>query len=400
LRFDGNGSLTGRYLHGEAVDQIFAEEVGGQTRWTLTDHLGSVRDVVSDTGVTLGRITYDSFGQVTNTTGIVDTLFRYTARPSLASTGLYDYRARAYDPRIGQFLSEDPIAFTANDPNLRRYVGNEPTRYTDPSGLKQSFPMVGRPETGVNGHQIAGTLGAATAGVTGCSPGALAGAMSVLAAQEMLARMLEAMLLRAMEFLRRKGLDGHDAASRAEFYRLYALLTRRVTGWYPGEGSGDVRSAMPWEDPVTGAAIAGGLLRPDGALMQLLWRRVFGGPRENCAPVKPGVSPIRGVSPENYPTVRDVLNGKRPHSDLAALPEAERRAAIDFYRTVEETGVASNPDPVRRQVQVAFNQARADFLERGGTAPGNFNDWVLRSYPATWVRDNLPQVWRAFLEGR
>jgi RHS repeat-associated protein len=130
--------LTGRYLHGEAVDQIFAEEVNGQTRWTLTDHLGSVRDVVSDTGVTLGRITYDSFGLVANTTGIVDTLFRYTARPGLATTGFYDYRARVYDPRIGQFLSEDPIGFTAGDPNLRRYVGNEPTRYTDPSGLERA----------------------------------------------------------------------------------------------------------------------------------------------------------------------------------------------------------------------------------------------------------------------
>jgi RHS repeat-associated protein len=129
--------LTGRYLHGDAVDQIFAEEVGGQTRWTLTDHLGSVRDVLSDTGVTLGRITYDSFGQVTNTTGIVDTLFRYTGRPGLASTGLYDYRARVYDPPIGQFLSEDPIGFAGGDWNTRRYVKNEPTRYTDPSGLKQ-----------------------------------------------------------------------------------------------------------------------------------------------------------------------------------------------------------------------------------------------------------------------
>jgi hypothetical protein len=84
--------------------------------------------------------------------------------------------------------------------------------------------------------------------------------------------MLEAMLLRAMEFLRRKGLDGNDAVSRAEFYRLYALLTRRVTGWYPGEGSGAVRSAMPWEDPVVGVAVAGGLLRPGSALWQLLWR--------------------------------------------------------------------------------------------------------------------------------
>jgi hypothetical protein len=58
----------------------------------------------------------------------------------MATTGFYDYRARVYDPRLGQFASEDPIGFTANDPNLRRYVGNEPTRYTDPSGLAQDRP--------------------------------------------------------------------------------------------------------------------------------------------------------------------------------------------------------------------------------------------------------------------
>ena len=40
-----------------------------------------------------------------------------------------------YDPRTGQFLSEDPLGFESGDPNLRRYVGNSPTNYTDPAGL-------------------------------------------------------------------------------------------------------------------------------------------------------------------------------------------------------------------------------------------------------------------------
>src|SRR5687768_15308569 len=41
-----------------------------------------------------------------------------------------------YDPTIGQFLSEDPITFAALDWNLRRYVGNSPTNFTDPTGLE------------------------------------------------------------------------------------------------------------------------------------------------------------------------------------------------------------------------------------------------------------------------
>ena len=42
----------------------------------------------------------------------------------------------SYDPTIGRFISEDPIAFDGGDANLLRYVGNGPTNFTDPSGLQ------------------------------------------------------------------------------------------------------------------------------------------------------------------------------------------------------------------------------------------------------------------------
>jgi hypothetical protein len=41
----------------------------------------------------------------------------------------------SFDPSIGRWVSEDPIGFTAADPNLYRYNGNNPTNATDPSGL-------------------------------------------------------------------------------------------------------------------------------------------------------------------------------------------------------------------------------------------------------------------------
>lgn len=40
-----------------------------------------------------------------------------------------------FDPRIGRWLSEDPIGFRAGDPNLYRYAGNAFPNRTDPSGL-------------------------------------------------------------------------------------------------------------------------------------------------------------------------------------------------------------------------------------------------------------------------
>lgn len=36
-------------------------------------------------------------------------------------------------------MSEDPIGFRAKDPNFYRYVGNNPVKYTDPTGTELSF---------------------------------------------------------------------------------------------------------------------------------------------------------------------------------------------------------------------------------------------------------------------
>jgi hypothetical protein len=44
------------------------------------------------------------------------------------------YRARYYDPKIGRFISEDPIGFEGEDINLYRYVYNIPVVFLDPSG--------------------------------------------------------------------------------------------------------------------------------------------------------------------------------------------------------------------------------------------------------------------------
>ncbi|HUY90804.1 MAG TPA: RHS repeat-associated core domain-containing protein [Pirellulales bacterium] len=41
-----------------------------------------------------------------------------------------------YDPTIGRFISEDPEDFAGGDTNLARYVKNEPTDRTDPTGEK------------------------------------------------------------------------------------------------------------------------------------------------------------------------------------------------------------------------------------------------------------------------
>ena len=75
LKFNGSGSLTtNRYLHGQSVDQVLAEEQTGnwgtsnRTYWTLADHLGTIRDVANQIGVPKDHIVFDSFGKVTSDT--------------------------------------------------------------------------------------------------------------------------------------------------------------------------------------------------------------------------------------------------------------------------------------------------------------------------------------------
>jgi RHS repeat-associated protein len=154
--YNGSGSLTNRYLHGPAVDQILADENAiGDVLFPLADNQGTVRDIaehdaLTDTTSIVKHLAYSAFGAITHDTAPTLTfLYAYTGREWDADAGLYYYRARWYDPHTGRFLSRDPIGFTAGDANDLRYVGNSPANYVDPTGLEiagPGFNPYGNPE--------------------------------------------------------------------------------------------------------------------------------------------------------------------------------------------------------------------------------------------------------------
>jgi RHS repeat-associated protein len=114
LVFNGSNILIRRYLHGPMIDQILADEnvVPKQVSWALSDHQGSVRDWVNNTGVVQNHIRYDSFGRITGQTApALNPRFAYTGREWDGEVGLYFYRARYYDAIVGRFVGEDAIAF-------------------------------------------------------------------------------------------------------------------------------------------------------------------------------------------------------------------------------------------------------------------------------------------------
>ncbi|MCP4125985.1 MAG: RHS repeat-associated core domain-containing protein, partial [Gammaproteobacteria bacterium] len=86
--------------------------------------------------------------------------YRYTGQRQEPDIGLYDYRARWYDPSLGRFLQADTIVPNPGGPqNLNRYsyVGNSPIRYNDPDGHCAPFC------TALAGAVAGGIIGAASA---------------------------------------------------------------------------------------------------------------------------------------------------------------------------------------------------------------------------------------------
>jgi RHS repeat-associated protein len=134
LVFDGQGNQVNRYLYGAGVDQVMAEENVVNTRWFLSDHLGTVKDIIDNQGIILDHIVYDTYGKIINQVMSGNLRYSYTGREWDDEVGQYYYRARYYDQNIGEFISEDPLGFSAGDINLNRYVNNDPVSSTDPSG--------------------------------------------------------------------------------------------------------------------------------------------------------------------------------------------------------------------------------------------------------------------------
>src|SRR4030095_9635745 len=80
---------------------------------------------------------YKSFGESQVSTGSTLNVFKFLGQLGIyINSDLVNYfaRARFYDTDIGRWISTDPLGFGGGDVNLFRYVRNNPTNYTDPSG--------------------------------------------------------------------------------------------------------------------------------------------------------------------------------------------------------------------------------------------------------------------------
>ncbi len=132
--YDASG-LIRLYGYGPGTNEVLVlYPFTGSTegiRYFHADERGSIVALTDINGQVLRIHDYDAYGRE----GAAAHLgrFGYAGGVALPESGLTHFRARAYDPQTGRFVSADPIG-TEGGINLYAYVNNDPLDATDPKG--------------------------------------------------------------------------------------------------------------------------------------------------------------------------------------------------------------------------------------------------------------------------
>lgn len=137
----GANTSCSRYIWAGDTRIATVAVTSGAAHYWHGDHLGSSSVITDSTGAKAQALTYSPYGGPrTNqsfTTPAVDVPYKYTGKEFDYSTDFYYYEFRYYDPWFGRFISPDSIVPNPGDPqdlNRYTYAGNNPLRYTDPTG--------------------------------------------------------------------------------------------------------------------------------------------------------------------------------------------------------------------------------------------------------------------------
>jgi RHS repeat-associated protein len=137
---DNAGNVLARYTHSPVIDQPLAAFHSGTNSYYQQDGLGSVTSLSNGNASLANTYAYDSYGKLTASSGTLVNPVQYTGREFDSETGIYEYRARYYDPSAGRFLSEDPIGFDGGT-DFYAYAASNPANFIDPSGLAPCFDI-------------------------------------------------------------------------------------------------------------------------------------------------------------------------------------------------------------------------------------------------------------------
>jgi RHS repeat-associated protein len=122
--------LTGTVHGGGGVGGLLAQYYpwASGVAYPLYDSMGNVHGMIDENGNVIAAWGYSAFGEVVQSTGWSSggwSPFRFASKFYDEETQLCQYNHRYYSPRLGRFISRDPIAENGGL-NLYAYCGNDP----------------------------------------------------------------------------------------------------------------------------------------------------------------------------------------------------------------------------------------------------------------------------------
>lgn len=117
----------------------YAVDTSDSAHVLLRDEAGNIVAVTNKTGTLESHFEYDAWGNDLNSTfSNAQNVRQFRTGKFLDSaTGLYYNQARWYDPTLGRFISESPIAPFAEEEYV--YCGNDPVNRLDGNGLDWGY---------------------------------------------------------------------------------------------------------------------------------------------------------------------------------------------------------------------------------------------------------------------
>ena len=119
----------------------------------VTDHLGSVRVVEDQSGtVCESNDYYPSGSRWKDPTSKVSTnRYRFSGKEeqTLGDLGYLDFGARMYDPALGRWFTQDPLAEKYYSVSPYAYCNNNPIKLIDPDGMKIDTTMLSKDQMAI-----------------------------------------------------------------------------------------------------------------------------------------------------------------------------------------------------------------------------------------------------------
>jgi RHS repeat-associated protein len=138
-----NGLTWATFVYVNGPEEIVQADINGQAYFFHRDGLGSIVAVTDAFGGVVERYRYTPYGEVEAfestgspvAIGLNEHLF--TGLQYDPETGLYHVRYRYYNPRLGRFMSRDPLGIfrTGGIVGLYSYAELDPTTFVDRTGL-------------------------------------------------------------------------------------------------------------------------------------------------------------------------------------------------------------------------------------------------------------------------